>query len=139
MCWNGSGETDHHLSGAAHRSAGRKANPCGAGGAARVPELRSSHADCCRTSKGGSQCRHGHSPVPRRTALIRCAPTHALPVTHLCRKDTIYAPCACSPLGKVWKVSHPYVSPNTPVYTIYTYDGLGRTVSVQLPDGASTT
>jgi len=27
----------------------------------------------------------------------------------------------------------------TPVWTVYTYDGLGRAVSIQQPDGASTT
>jgi hypothetical protein len=29
--------------------------------------------------------------------------------------DTVYAPCACSPLGKVQKVSQPYVPGGTPV------------------------
>jgi YD repeat-containing protein len=53
--------------------------------------------------------------------------------------DTLYAPCACSPLGKIQKVSQPYPAGGTPVWTVYTYDGLGRTVSVQQPDGASTT
>ena len=53
--------------------------------------------------------------------------------------DTIYAPCACSPTGKIQKVSQPYVPGNQPVYTTYAYDGLGRTVSVFLPDGASST
>ena len=53
--------------------------------------------------------------------------------------DTIYAPCACSPTGKIQKVSQPYVGNPTIYYTTYTYDGMGRTVSVQLPDGASTT
>ena len=53
--------------------------------------------------------------------------------------DTVYAPCACSPTGKMQKVSQPYVPGNTVYWTTYTYDGLGRTVSVLLPDGASTT
>jgi len=35
-----------------------------------------------------------------------------------------YEPCACTPIGKL---------------TTYTYDALGRTVSVVAPDGASTT
>jgi RHS repeat-associated protein len=52
---------------------------------------------------------------------------------------TVYAPCVCSPLGKVQQVSMPYPSGGTPVYTVYAYDGLGRTVSVRKPDGASTT
>src|ERR1700691_5586070 len=53
--------------------------------------------------------------------------------------DTVYAPCACSPLGKIQKVSRPYAPGGTPVWTTYTYDGLGRTLSIQQPDGASTT
>jgi RHS repeat-associated protein len=53
--------------------------------------------------------------------------------------DTAYGPCACSPLQKVAQVSQPYVPGNTVYWTKYTYDGLGRTVSVLLPDTASTT
>jgi len=53
--------------------------------------------------------------------------------------DTQYAPCACSPLGKVSAVSQPYAPGATPVWTTYTYDGSGRTLSVTLPDGASVT
>ena len=56
--------------------------------------------------------------------------------------DTVYAPCACSPLGKIQEVSQPY-APGTPssqiAWTVYAYDGLGRTLSVVQPDGASTT
>jgi len=56
------------------------------------------------------------------------------------RVVTQYAPCACSPLLKVWRVSQPY-NPNSgsPVWTTYTYDGSGRTLTVTAPDGASTT
>ena len=56
------------------------------------------------------------------------------------RALTQYAPCACSPLLKVWRVSQPF-NPNTgsPVWTTYTYDGSGRTTAVTAPDGASTT
>jgi YD repeat-containing protein len=53
--------------------------------------------------------------------------------------QTQYAPCACSPLGKVSQVSQPY-APNATIYwTTYTYDGSGRTLTVTAPDGASTT
>src|SRR5439155_17310778 len=58
--------------------------------------------------------------------------------------DTEYAPCACSPLGKVSQVSMPYrpdsngnvPQPDTRVWTRYTYDGLGRTLTVTAPDGS---
>ena len=53
--------------------------------------------------------------------------------------ETIYGPCACSPLGKVAQVSQPYAPGGTKYYTTYAYDGVGRTSSVQLPDGASRT
>jgi RHS repeat-associated protein len=53
---------------------------------------------------------------------------------------SVYAPCACSPLGKLQKVSMPYPQGGSAsAWTVYTYDGLGRTVSVKKPDGASTT
>ena len=53
--------------------------------------------------------------------------------------DTQYAPCACSPLGKLWRVSQPYAPNGTPVWTTYTYDGSGRTLTVTAADGASVT
>jgi YD repeat-containing protein len=53
--------------------------------------------------------------------------------------DTEYAPCACSPLGKVKRVSQPYASGGPQKWTTYGYDDLGRTLSVTLPDSAGTT
>jgi RHS repeat-associated protein len=60
--------------------------------------------------------------------------------TALSEVDTTYAPCACSPLGKMNQQSQPY-DPLTsaPLSTTYTYDALGRTVNVLLADGASST
>jgi YD repeat-containing protein len=60
--------------------------------------------------------------------------------------DTQYAPCGCSPLGKVRQVSMPYApnpdgslpSPDPRVWTTYAYDERGRTVSVTAPDGSVT-
>jgi RHS repeat-associated protein len=53
--------------------------------------------------------------------------------------DTIYLPCGCSPLGKMTKTSQPYAPGGTLYWTTNTYDGSGRTVSTQAPDGSSTT
>ena len=53
--------------------------------------------------------------------------------------DTVYGPCACSPLGKVTQASQPYAPGGSVYWTKYTYDGLGRTVSVLSSDNASTT
>jgi RHS repeat-associated protein len=53
--------------------------------------------------------------------------------------DTEYEPCACSPMGKVKRVSRPYAPGGTVYWTTYTYDALGRTISVVLPSGAGTT
>jgi RHS repeat-associated protein len=58
--------------------------------------------------------------------------------TTMSQVDTQYAACACSPLGKLWRVSQPYAPGGTPVWTTYAYDGSGRTVSVTLPDGSAT-
>jgi YD repeat-containing protein len=52
--------------------------------------------------------------------------------------DTEYAPCACSPIGKLKRVSQPYAPGGTVYWTTYTYDGLGRTLTVTAPDGAVT-
>ncbi len=54
--------------------------------------------------------------------------------------STVYAPCACSPLAKIQKVSMPYpYGSSASAWTTYSYDGLGRPLTVQKPDGASTT
>ena len=53
---------------------------------------------------------------------------------------TVYTPCACSPLAKIQKTSQPYpYGSSASAWTTYTYDGLGRPLTVQQPDGASTT
>ena len=45
--------------------------------------------------------------------------------------DTMYAPCGCSPLGKLASVSCPHAPGVTNGrITTYTYDGIGRTLSV---------
>ncbi|MGC4052292.1 MAG: RHS repeat-associated core domain-containing protein [Paludibaculum sp.] len=70
-----------------------------------------------------------------RTVQTRLADSYSI----LSMKDTQYAPCACSPTGKLKRVSMPYADGATPKYTEYTYDGRGRTVTVALPDGAGQT
>ncbi len=53
--------------------------------------------------------------------------------------DTEYAPCACSPLGKLYRTSQPYAPGGTIYWTTYTYDALGRTVGIAHPGGTGTT
>jgi RHS repeat-associated protein len=53
--------------------------------------------------------------------------------------DTKYAPCGCSPLGKMSQVSEPYAPGGTVYWTTYAYDASGRTLSVIAPDGSATT
>ncbi|MBI4910107.1 MAG: hypothetical protein HY820_41200 [Acidobacteria bacterium] len=50
-----------------------------------------------------------------------------------------YAACACSPLGKLKQKSQPYAPGGTVYWTVYSYDGVGRTVSVVLPNNSGTT
>jgi hypothetical protein len=52
--------------------------------------------------------------------------------------ETEYAPCACSPLGKLKRTSRPHAPNAVPLWTTYTYDGRGRTLTVTLPDGSVT-
>ena len=47
--------------------------------------------------------------------------------------DTEYAPCACTPMGKMKRVSQPYKPGNPVVWTTYTYDELGRVLTVTHP------
>jgi YD repeat-containing protein len=53
--------------------------------------------------------------------------------------ETEYDACACTPVGKVKSVSEPYAPGGTAKRTTYTYDNLGRTISVALPDNMGTT
>jgi len=53
--------------------------------------------------------------------------------------DTDYNSCGCSATGKMSRTSLPYGPGQTPVWTTYTYDALGRTLAVTAADGASTT
>jgi YD repeat-containing protein len=50
--------------------------------------------------------------------------------------NTTYAPCGCSPLGKVSAVSQPWIS-GTVYYTTYTYDALGRPTAIAAPDSTT--
>ena len=52
--------------------------------------------------------------------------------------DTQYAPCGCSPLGKLSQQSAPYAPGGSDAWTVYHYDASGRTTSVVLPDGSTT-
>ena len=53
--------------------------------------------------------------------------------------ETVYDTCGCNPLGKVYQQSMPHLPGATPVWTVYTYDSLGRLLTRKKPDGQSTT
>lgn len=52
--------------------------------------------------------------------------------------DTEYAPCACTPMGKMKRVSQPHAPGATAVWTVYEYDELGRTTKVTYPPNTGT-
>ncbi len=53
--------------------------------------------------------------------------------------DVQYAPCGCSPLGKLSRQSAPYAPGGSDAWTTYNYDASGRTLTVVLPDTSFTT
>jgi RHS repeat-associated protein len=55
------------------------------------------------------------------------------------KAESVYAPCACSPMLKLKQQAMPHAPGTSPVWTTYTYDGIGRTVSTLASDNASTT
>jgi YD repeat-containing protein len=51
--------------------------------------------------------------------------------------ETVFAPCGCSPLGKLFAQSQPYApSPTNKYWTVYAYDGSGRMLTKSAPDYA---
>jgi RHS repeat-associated protein len=84
------------------------------------------------------------NPIWKRTTLdgfgrvIRVESGYGASTNVVSTVDTQYAPCGCSPLGKVSAVSQPYAPGATPVWTTYAYDERGRVVSVTAPDGSVT-
>jgi RHS repeat-associated protein len=50
-----------------------------------------------------------------------------------------YDACSCSPTGRQTKVSNPYLSGETPLWTVSEYDALGRVTRVTAPEGSATT
>jgi hypothetical protein len=43
--------------------------------------------------------------------------------------ETVYGSCGCSPAGKMIQTALPHAPGATPVWTTYTYDGIGRTLT----------
>jgi RHS repeat-associated protein len=73
-----------------------------------------------------------------RPALKQAGYTSGSTQTTLSNVTINYAPCGCSPTGKENEESLPYTGTAGP-FTVYTFDAIGRTLSVTLPDGASKT
>ena len=69
----------------------------------------------------------GAGPVVRRETGTFSGSTY----TTVSEVDSVYAPCGCSPMGKLQQVSQPYApGSGSPVWATYAHDGLGRTISV---------
>jgi YD repeat-containing protein len=67
-----------------------------------------------------------------RTVKVETGYTNNGVETKLSTVDTEYEACACTPMGKVKRVSQPYPS-GSPRWTVYAYDELGRVTSVTPP------
>ena len=52
--------------------------------------------------------------------------------------ESVYGACACSPMGKVMQVSQPHAPNAGAIWTTYTYDALGRTLTITRPDNSVT-
>ncbi len=53
--------------------------------------------------------------------------------------DTVYTPCACTPIGKTLKVSLPHAPGAGTIYwTEFVYDAIGRTIQVKQPNSSGT-
>jgi YD repeat-containing protein len=63
-----------------------------------------------------------------RTIKVEAGQTN--PAVTVSVVDTEYTPCACSPLGKVKRVSEPHTPFGAVHWTTYNYDPMGRTTSV---------
>ncbi len=53
--------------------------------------------------------------------------------------ETTYDACGCNPIGKTTSVSMPRLPNDSAVWTSYSFDGLGRTLSVTAPGSAAKT
>jgi RHS repeat-associated protein len=53
--------------------------------------------------------------------------------------ESEYEPCACSPTGKLKRTTMPFAPTAAKKWKTFTYDALGRTVTVQEADGVSNT
>ena len=82
---------------------------------------------------------NGHSVTTIMDGFGRTIQTSSGASTTLSIVDAQYAPCGCSPLGKLSQQSQPYAPGGSDAWTVYHYDASGRTTSVVLPDGSTTT
>src|SRR5207245_1317615 len=102
-------------------------------------QLQSQHADG-DAGAGPAESDAEHALEEDHAGWVRTDDTggHGARRRDVASVQTQYAPCACSPLGKMSRVSQPYAPGATPVWTSYTYDGSGRTLTVTAPDGSAT-
>ncbi len=55
------------------------------------------------------------------------------------QSESVYAPCGCTPMGKLKQTSVPHAPGATIYWTVYYYDPIGRTTSVVQPNNSGTT
>jgi RHS repeat-associated protein len=59
--------------------------------------------------------------------------------TTVSKVETQYGACACTPMGKVKKVSTPFTGSSASHYTEHVYDALGRTIEIKSPNNQGST